>query len=543
MKITCEYRGQKTVFEFSGEEVLVGRSGPGGALLKLDFDTRVSRRHAMIWWSENRFWVRDLESSSGTLINGSPVNGERALNHVDRVQVGETVLRVEDSGPTGAGLPVRSDTRPGIDESSISSARDEADAADGGEFEIRDRRDSQMPSAIQLPGTNQEMLNRLQLLYDLPIELAMAPSQKVLYQRILQAVVRIILGAERGALLVLDRLSNKLVLQTSIPEDNPPISRTLVKRAAAEGQGFIWTRSGDSDPTKSIAFIGMQTGMYAPLMWQDEVLGVICVDNPHRKEAFSVDDLDFLIAVAHYAASAVSNRILQHDLRHYIEVQKRLLTNFSEKLRAKIVDQARTGQLKPGGEKSEVTLLMSDLRAFTRTSSGMSTEQVVEMLNEYFSAQTEAIFRNGGTVDKFIGDAVLAVFGSPEHDDEQNLHAVQAAIEMQAAVGFVNEARRKRGDRVCECGIGLHQGEVLHGFIGSENRLEFTVIGDAVNKTSRISDGAGPGEILLSPTLHAAVKDKFRFEKSGIETKHEGTFDVWSLKVPEKPLATRGASD
>jgi len=124
---------------------------------------------------------------------------------------------------------------------------------------------------------------------------------------------------------------------------------------------------------------------------------VICVDNPLRKKEFTIDDLDFLIAVAHYAASAVSNRVLQQDLRHYIEVQKRLLTNFSEKVRNKIVDQARTGRLKPGGEKSDVTLLMSDLRAFTRTSAEMSTEEVVEMLNEYFSAQIEAIFRNGGT--------------------------------------------------------------------------------------------------------------------------------------------------
>jgi len=544
VKIHCEYRGQRTQFSFPKREIIVGRSGAGGADLKLDFDVRVSRRHARIWTEDDRVWVCDLGSSAGTRVNGARINEAVELQESDRVQVGETVLQVQDSFATGSELGRSSGEQPGIDEMSISSSRTrDENGSDGGEIEIRDRRDSRMPSTIQVPGTTGELQARLQMLYDLPLELAMAPDQDTLFERILSAVVRIIPGAERGALLVLDRLSNKLILRAGIPADSPPISRTLVKRAAAEGHGFIWTRSGEMDPTKSIASIGMQTGMYAPLMWQGEVLGVMCVDNPHRSSAFTVDDLDFLIAVAHYSASAVSNRILQNDLRHYIEVQKRLLTNFSEKLRAKIVDQARSGQLQPGGEKSNVTLLMADLRGFTRVSAGMSTEQVVEMLNEYFSAQTEAIFRYGGTVDKFIGDAVLAVFGSPEPDEQQNLHAVQAAIEMQAAVRHVNEARKQRGEMVCECGIGLHQGEVLHGFVGAEKRLEFTVIGDAVNKTSRISDGAGPGQILLSPALYDGVKDFFDFERSEIETKHEGTFEVWNLLMNEKLLATQRATE
>ena len=402
--------------------------------------------------------------------------------------------------------------------------------AEQGEVEISGRRDSTMPSTIQLPGASGAMHDRLQLLYDLPLELAHSLSDDSLFSRILNGVVRIIPGAERGALLVLDRLSTKLELRASIPDDSSPISRTLVRRAASEGQGFIWSRSENLDPSMSITSIGMQTGMYCPLMWQGDVLGVICVDNPRRRQAFSVQDLDFLIAVAHYAAAAVSNKILQNDLQHYIETQRSLLTNFSPSLRDKIVDQARTGELQPGGEKSNVTLLMSDLRAFTHTSADMSTEEVVAMLNEYFSVLTEAIFRNRGTIDKFIGDAILAVFGSPEHDDEQDINAIKAAIDMQQAIERVNEARKARGAKICGCGIGLHRGEVLHGFIGAEQRLEFTVIGDAVNRTSRICDGAKSGEILISPVLHAEVKVDFKFAQSEISTKHEGPLDVWRLE-------------
>jgi len=540
MKVTCEYRGQRTIFDFADEEIVIGRAGPRDVRLKLDFDSRVSRRHARIWWEVDQFVVSDLGSSAGTLVNGTKITGKRALVDNDRVQLGETVLKVQSSD--GASMLNRS--TPEVDESAFQNEKLQAEQ---GEIEISGRRDSIMPSTIQLPGATGEMQDRLQLLYDLPLELAHSLSDDSLFGRILNGVVRIIPGAERGALLVLDRLSTKLELRASIPEDSPPISRTLVRRAAAEGQGFIWSRSENTDPSMSITSIGMQTGMYCPLMWQGDVLGVICVDNPRRRQAFSVQDLDFLIAVAHYAAAAVSNRILQNDLQHYIETQRCLLTNFSPSLRDKIVDQARTGNLKAGGEKSNVTLLMSDLRAFTRISADMSTDEVVAMLNEYFSALTEAIFRNRGTIDKFIGDAILAVFGSPEHDEEQDVNAVKAAMDMQLAMEQVNKSRQARGEKTCGCGIGLHRGEVLHGFIGAEERLEFTVIGDAVNKTSRICDGAKADEILISPVLHAEVKETFEFSETEIMTKHEGSLDVWRLKptvdehdttIEKKPLAT-----
>src|SRR6201999_301591 len=113
--------------------------------------------------------------------------------------------------------------------------------------------------------------------------------------------------------------------------------------------------------------------------------------------------------------------------------------------------------------------------------------------------------RHSGTVDKFIGDAVLAVFGSPEADPDQHSNAVLAAREMQLAMRKVNEKRTGRRLPTLEVGIAIHCGRVLHGFIGSEERVEYTVIGDAVNKTSRYCDGAGPGEIIISPELHQVV--------------------------------------
>ena len=185
---------------------------------------------------------------------------------------------------------------------------------------------------------------------------------------------------------------------------------------------------------------------------------------------------------------------------------------------------------------------MSDIRGFTATSAAMDAGDVVDMLNSYFSALVSAIFRQDGTVDKFVGDAILAVFGSPEPDVRQHVNAVQAAIAMQAAIEHINELRRANNQVVCEIGVGIHCGEVLHGFIGSEERMEFTVIGDAVNRTSRFCDAAGPGQVLISPEMYQRVFKLVSATRITIKTKHgdeltayrvDGIKPVFSTLIPE----------
>jgi adenylate cyclase len=376
----------------------------------------------------------------------------------------------------------------------------------------------------EVPSINETSQQQLAMLFDLPLQFAAERDLTKLFNLVLTSVIRIIPGAKRGALLVVDRNRGKLAVRASIPEGDPPISRTLIKRAAAEGKGFIWSAEGEMDFSQSMKALSISTGMYCPLMWQGDVMGVICVDTPENTKSFTDADLKFLIAVAHYAAAALSNSELQADIEFKNKVQERLLTNFSPKLRSKLVDQARIGALEPGGERSQVTLLMSDIRGFTNTTADMDVQHVVDMLNEYFTELVHAIFENDGTIDKFIGDAILAIFGSPDKDVDQQLKAVKAAVAMQEAVVRVNERREKRGDVCCDLGIGLHYGEVLHGFIGAEDRLEFTVIGDTVNRTARYCDGARKGMIVISPELHEFVKGKFEFKELMFPTKHEGDF-------------------
>jgi adenylate cyclase len=227
---------------------------------------------------------------------------------------------------------------------------------------------------------------------------------------------------------------------------------------------------------------------------------------------------------------AVQQRVMEDELRANSHLMTRLLTNFSPKVRDRLLISARTGRMRLGGQKSEVTILIADIRDFTRLSAGMDSEDVVDMLNDYFAPLVDVVFRFDGTVDKFIGDAMLVIFGSPEADPQQHEKAVRAALAMQDAIRVVSEKRSARGQVPCDMGIGLHCGEVLHGFIGSNERMEFTVIGDAVNRATRYCEGAGPGQILMSAQVHQWVWRLVQSEPVTINVKHEGPLPALRLR-------------
>ena len=472
----------------------------------------VSRQHARLTFAETTFLVEDLGSTSGTAVNGGWLSSPKRFSYPQTVEFGSVVVRVRSTrtGDTGP-VPVE----PGEEHISISLTMD-----------ATERR-------TPIIGVTDKAKERLDMLYQLPLELAAEEDLRNLYRRILSRVVDLIPGAKRGALLTVDPGTEKLLLRASIPEDSPPITRTLIKRVASTQQGFIW--GDDNMPgmerSESIISLGIRTGMYVPLLWKGQTLGVLCVDNPRHRHAFREEDLQFLISVAHYAAVAVANQVLQEDIASSNRTLQGLLANFSPKLRRKLLQKAREGTLQPGGEHSNVSILMSDLRGFTRVSAMMDSASVLHMLNDYFSVLGDIIFQHDGTIDKFIGDAILAVFGSPEPDEQHALKAVRCAMAMQEAMHSMNAARRAAALPTCELGIGVHTGEVLHGFIGAAERMEFTVIGDTVNKASRYCDGAKPGGIILGNATHLAVGDQIPCTTTRIATKHEGELDAFVVQT------------
>jgi adenylate cyclase len=166
-------------------------------------------------------------------------------------------------------------------------------------------------------------------------------------------------------------------------------------------------------------------------------------------------------------------------------------------------------------ESREVTVLFSDIRGFTTMSETHTPQAIVSLLNRYFSTQVEIIFRHGGTLDKFIGDAIMAFWGAPVGDPDHARHAVAAAIEMSQALERFKQEVSELG-HAFDIGIGLNSGPAVVGFIGSNDRLDYTAIGDTVNLASRIEgETKGVARVLIAESTMRAAGDAFEYRDKG----------------------------
>jgi|GEM_PF-436230 len=328
--------------------------------------------------------------------------------------------------------------------------------------------------------------------------------------------------ATRGAVLLPDE-RGKLLLKAHWPQGEHSVSMTWVRQAFENKEAFLWSipeedATADATP-HSAYFYKVQSAIYVPLTSGSEVLGVIYVDNHLIRAAFSQSDLELMKVLAGQVAQFIKLRVLAREDHRQTSIRSTFLRQFPPKAAERLA--SKYGREKIGGEKVDpVTILVSDVRNFTALSAEMDPDAIVRMINEMFDALVPIVFEFDGVVDKFVGDSVLAVFGSPEPDDQQWEKAVRAALEMQNAIRMLGEGRRARRLPVFEIGISIHSGAVIHGFIGSQQRTEYTVIGDAVNKASRFCDGAGPGEIVISEPVFEQVFGFVDVVPKSIKTKH-----------------------
>jgi class 3 adenylate cyclase len=197
--------------------------------------------------------------------------------------------------------------------------------------------------------------------------------------------------------------------------------------------------------------------------------------------------------------------------------ETRIRTDLGRYLSAEVVEGIihRTIELELGGERREVTVLFADVVAFTPLTEAHPPEQVVATLNELFTILTEIVFRHGGIVDKFIGDSVMAVFGAPRAVPDSAVAAARAAEEMLAWLETGNVRWRKQLGRDLELAIGMNTGEVVAGNLGSERRMEYTVIGDVVNTAARLETLARPGQVLMTEATQRRLGEAFEVEPLG----------------------------
>jgi adenylate cyclase len=262
-------------------------------------------------------------------------------------------------------------------------------------------------------------------------------------------------------------------------------------------------RYGDLRESCGRSFADLGASLALPLIYQGEVTGVLILGNKKSGQFYSRDDVDLLDTMADEAAVAIENAKLAEQMKK----EESARANLARYLSPQIVDQIIKNdvQVNLGGDKKVVTVLFSDIRNFTTITEMRDPEELVRQLNEYFTEMANIIFEYGGSLDKYIGDAIVAVFGSLIDLENPAHNAAQAATKMMRQLLQLNDRWAKEYGLRMEIGIGLSTGEVFLGNIGSPERMEFTVIGDTVNVASRFSGLAKPGQILMTKEVVLAI--------------------------------------
>lgn len=258
-------------------------------------------------------------------------------------------------------------------------------------------------------------------------------------------------------------------------------------------------------------FSEMGASMVMPLVYQNEVKGALALGYKKSGHFYTREDIDLLETLTNHGAIAIENARLAEQMKEEITVRTDLARYISPQVVEQIIKKDR--QVDWGVNKKVVTVLISDIRNFTKITENYPPDQLVQILNEYFTEMAKIIFENQGSLDKYIGDAIVAVFGSLIPLENSAEFAVRAAAQMMKRMTSLNERWVGQYGLVMNIGIGINTGEVFLGNVGSPERMEFTVIGDTVNITSRLSDLAQAGQILITRDTLACLGTDIKYRE------------------------------
>ncbi len=323
--------------------------------------------------------------------------------------------------------------------------------------------------------------------------------------RVVEAAVYVT-GAEEGSLLLVEedtlicraakRLNDGHARSVSVESND-----RLAQRVVSSGEAVVLTPEDLAEARARNANVPYAV-LYTPLIMGDRVLGVLGVDNvSDSSKVFTDHEGALLSALADYAAIAVENSGSFAQMEQSKELEKQQIRQMFERYVApSVVDRVLDGQnsVQLGGARQEISVLFADIRGYTNYSELAEPEQIVELLNEYFQLAADIIMAREGTLDKFLGDAVMAFFNAPANQEDHTARAVDAALTLRRAV---SEWNAQRGTEGLTFSVGVTVGEAVVGNIGTDRLMNYTAIGDVVNLAKRLQERAAAGQILVADNV------------------------------------------
>jgi len=497
-----------------GSTIHIGRAASNDITLP---HSSISRSHALLEGQRETWFVRDQHSANGVLLNGVRIE-HAELKSGDIIGLGDIKLRFENmmSGTVVAKTSpeLASHLTQIIDQESVAKLLERAKAKPTSQWtEPRTDTDGRL-----------EYLKRENRLLTLLYQVSRALGDKATVEDVTQCVLDLVLqidGAERGYAMLLTEDSLRdaqqgpsanytflpaILRYRQAPKTATPqmaLSRAIIQQVM-ESKGPLLVMDAKQDVrfsgSESMAMSGMQSAMCAPLASRDRLFGLLYVDNLSKRGTFTQEDLEVFAVIAAQAGLVIDRVVAKSEVKRQ-GVQLSALERFlSPAISRKIAAEA--ADIRLGGESQRITLLFADVRGFTTMAEKMKPREAVEVLNEFFARMTNVIFEHDGTLDKYLGDGLMALFGAPFALQNDAEAAVRAAVNMQKSVAELNKIS---GKPPLSIGIGIHTGEAVVGFLGTERRMDYTAIGDTVNVASRLTSQAGPAQIVISAATQGQI--------------------------------------
>jgi adenylate cyclase len=527
----------------AGARVRLGRGGDNDVVLS---DVSVSRYHAELVREADGWYVQDLKSTNGVELNRVPV--ERApLQPGDRLGIGVFDIGLEKTEVRDVRLPEVDDTGPILTNATIVRPLADFAAAYG-------LTGKAAPTAELVTREQTDADRRFGFLTRLANILIVAESVDEVLRRLLDIAFEA-LPVDRGFIHLDDgqgelecelmRIKDRVEMR---PGGEIPVSRTMLRAVIKERVALV-TFDAQSDQRlsggESIRLHQIRGAMCAPLWSGERIIGVMQVDSPFQVGVFNERDLDFLTTLANFAAVAVERIRWARQAELEKSLRNRLERYHSPAVVEEVLRQGADeglGRLKP----AQVTVLFADLVGFTPFAESARPEKVADSLDAFLNLAVEAIFRAGGTLDKFIGDCVMAFFGAPVPQEDHALRAVGAAVEIQRDLAAWNRERAAQGLPGFRARVALNSGPVVVGDIGSARRVDYTVLGNTVNVAARLEAlVAQPGDVVLGPEtwrlLNGAIPAEplGEFQLKGLQQKIQAykvsLTGLWESREPAPP--------